>query len=151
MKPLRLYDITESRDGGQSWQKVLDKGPEIGAVDLALDPTDSHTIYATVWNARRTVWSQYAPIEGPGSGLYKSTDGGDHWTQLAGHGLPDSHHRARQAARDDRARARLARPPAVVLVIPGAVIAATVGDPTSLFQLSLVARLTTARPLRAVT
>src|SRR5689334_22511293 len=46
--------VYRSRDGGQSWQKVLDKGSETGAVDLALDPTDSRTIYATVWNARRT-------------------------------------------------------------------------------------------------
>jgi photosystem II stability/assembly factor-like uncharacterized protein len=82
--------VYRSRDGGSTWAKVLDKGPDIGAVDLALDPSDSRTIYATVWNARRTVWSQYAPMEGPGSGLYKSTDGGDHWTQLTGHGLPDS-------------------------------------------------------------
>ena len=82
--------VYRSRDGGATWQKVLDKGPDIGAVDLAFDPADTRTIYATVWNARRTVWSQYAPIEGPGSGLYKSTDGGDHWTQLAGHGLPES-------------------------------------------------------------
>jgi photosystem II stability/assembly factor-like uncharacterized protein len=82
--------VYRSRDGAQTWEKVLDKGSEIGATDLALDPADSDTIYATVWNARRTVWSQYAPLEGPGSGLYKSTDGGDHWTQLTGHGLPDS-------------------------------------------------------------
>ena len=82
--------VYRSRDGGRTWQHVLDKGPEIGAVDLSLDPTDPRTIYATVWNARRPVWSQYAPLEGPGSGLYKSTDAGDHWTQVTGHGLPES-------------------------------------------------------------
>src|SRR5262249_12105194 len=63
---------------------------ETGAVDLAFDPGDSRTIYATTWNARRTVWTQYAPLEGKGSGLYKSTDGGSHWTQIAAHGLPES-------------------------------------------------------------
>ena len=69
---------------------MLDRGPETGAVDLAIDPANSKTIYATTWNAHRPPWSQYAPIEGPGSGLFKSTDGGDHWTQLTGHGLPES-------------------------------------------------------------
>jgi photosystem II stability/assembly factor-like uncharacterized protein len=82
--------VYRSSDGGRTWQKVLDRGPDTGAVDLAIDPTNSRTLYATVWTARRTVWSQYAPIEGPGSGLYKSTDGGDHWTRISGHGLPES-------------------------------------------------------------
>jgi photosystem II stability/assembly factor-like uncharacterized protein len=82
--------VYRSRDGGRTWQKVLDRGPETGAVDLALDPADPRTIYANVWNAHRPPWSQYGPIEGPGSGLFKSTDGGDHWMQLAGHGLPES-------------------------------------------------------------
>jgi photosystem II stability/assembly factor-like uncharacterized protein len=82
--------VFRSTDGGRNWTKVLDRGLETGAVDLALDPGDSRTIYATVWNARRPVWSTYAPLEGPGSGLFKSTDGGDHWTQLTGHGLPEA-------------------------------------------------------------
>jgi photosystem II stability/assembly factor-like uncharacterized protein len=41
-----------------------------------------------MWNSRRPPWSQYGPLEGPGSGLFKSTDGGDHWTPLTGNGLP---------------------------------------------------------------
>jgi photosystem II stability/assembly factor-like uncharacterized protein len=82
--------VYRSRDGGRSWQKVLDRGGETGAAELAMDPTDSRVLYATVWNARRPVWSQYAPLEGPGSSLWKTTDGGDHWTQIAGHGLPST-------------------------------------------------------------
>ena len=82
--------VFRSADGGETWQKVLDKGPEIGAADLALDPRNAQVLYATVWNARRPPWSQYPPLEGPGSGLYKSTDGGDHWSELRGHGLPES-------------------------------------------------------------
>jgi photosystem II stability/assembly factor-like uncharacterized protein len=42
-----------------------------------------------MWQARRPPWSVYGPLEGPGSGLYKSTDGGDHWSQLTGNGLPE--------------------------------------------------------------
>ena len=82
--------VFRSTDGGAHWQKVLDKGPEIGAADLAMDPANSKLLFATMWNARRPVWSQYAPLEGPGSGLYRSSDGGNTWTELKGHGLPDS-------------------------------------------------------------
>src|SRR5471030_3043790 len=82
--------VFRSRDGGRTWQKVLDRGPDTGAVDLAFDPANSKAIYATVWNARRPVWSQYAPLEGPGSGLFKTIDGGDRWTRIAGHGLPEN-------------------------------------------------------------
>jgi len=81
--------VYRSTDGGRTWQKVLDKGPDIGAVDLAFEPENPQVIYATMWQARRPPWSVYGPLEGPGSGLYKSTDGGDHWTQLTGNGLPE--------------------------------------------------------------
>src|ERR1035437_4685939 len=81
--------VFRSSDGGRSWTKILDRGPETGAVDIAFDPTNSKIIYATVWTAHRPPWSTYAPIEGPGSGLFKTIDGGDHWTQLTAHGLPE--------------------------------------------------------------
>ena len=81
--------VYRSKDGGTKWQKVLDRGPEIGAVDLAWDPNAPDTLYASMWHARRTPWSQYPPDNGPGSGLWRSTDGGDHWTELKGNGLPD--------------------------------------------------------------
>ncbi|HEX4593433.1 MAG TPA: hypothetical protein VH157_04115, partial [Bryobacteraceae bacterium] len=80
--------VYRTTDGGRTWQKVLDKGPDIGAADLALEPENPQVIYAAMWQARRPPWSVYGPLEGPGSGLYKSTDGGDHWTQLTGSGLP---------------------------------------------------------------
>jgi len=79
--------VFRSSDGGSTWQKVLDRGPETGAVDLAFDPEGSKTIYATTWNGHRPPWSQYAPIE-QGGELWKSTDGGDHWSQITAHGLP---------------------------------------------------------------
>jgi len=81
--------VFRSTDGGQTWRKVLYNGPEIGAVDLAWAPEDPQTIYATLWNVHRPPRIQYGPVEGPGGGLYKSSDGGENWTQIQGHGLPE--------------------------------------------------------------
>jgi photosystem II stability/assembly factor-like uncharacterized protein len=80
-----------STDGGAHWKKVLFNSANpggVGAADLALDPQHPRTIYATLWATRRPPWSVYAPSNLPGGGLYKSTDGGDTWHQLAG-GLPN--------------------------------------------------------------
>ena len=82
--------VFRSTDGGQHWQRVLDRGPEVGVADLAMDPANPKTLYASMWNGRRSVWSQYPALEGQGSGLFQTTDGGDHWTEMKGHGLPDS-------------------------------------------------------------
>jgi photosystem II stability/assembly factor-like uncharacterized protein len=79
--------VFRSRDGGATWQRVLYKSDDVGAIDLAFDPTDAQTIYASLWNTRRPPWSIYPPSYGPGSGLYKSTDGGTNWQQLT-RGLP---------------------------------------------------------------
>src|SRR5258706_7978742 len=79
--------VYRTRDGGATWQKVLFKGNDVGAIDLAFDPGDPQTIYASLWNTRRPPWSIYPPSYGPGSGLYKSTDGGSSWQQLSS-GLP---------------------------------------------------------------
>src|SRR5437667_350004 len=80
--------VFRSTDGGRTWTKVLYKNPDTGAIDLASDPDDPHVVYAALWQARRPAWSQYPPDEGPGSGLYRSSDGGATWTELTGHGLP---------------------------------------------------------------
>ncbi len=79
--------IFRSTDGGASWQKVLYKDENTGGIDLALDPRDARTIYASLWQTRRPPWNVYPPSNGPGSGLYKSTDGGDTWQQLT-NGIP---------------------------------------------------------------
>jgi len=81
--------VYKSTDGGASWTKVLDQGPDIGASDLAIASENSNLLFATMWRARRPPWSVYAPIEGPGSGLYRSRDGGQTWMHLSGAGLPD--------------------------------------------------------------
>jgi photosystem II stability/assembly factor-like uncharacterized protein len=80
--------VFRSRDGGQSWQKVLFKDDDTGAIDLAFDPRDSRIIYVALFHTRRPPWNVYPPSYGPGSGLYKSTDGGDTWLPITGHGLP---------------------------------------------------------------
>lgn len=80
--------VFRSPDGGTTWRKVLYKGPDVGAVDLAW-ADDGRTVYATLWNARRPARIQYAPNEGPGSGLYQSKDAGENWARIQGGGLPE--------------------------------------------------------------
>jgi len=79
--------VYRTRDGGATWQKVLFKNDDIGAIDLAFDPQSSQIIYATLWNTRRPPWSIYPPSYGAGGGIFKSTDGGDSWQPLA-NGIP---------------------------------------------------------------
>ncbi len=79
--------VFRTRDGGRTWRKVLFKSDDVGAADLAFDPTDSKVVYASLWNTRRPPWSIYPPSYGPGAGVFKSTDGGDTWNQLT-NGLP---------------------------------------------------------------
>lgn len=76
--------VFRSTDGGHTWQKVLYKDENTGAIDLCFDPGNPQVVYAALYNAHRVPWSTYAPTEGPGSGIYKSTNGGATWTRLAG-------------------------------------------------------------------
>ena len=78
--------VFRSSDGGNSWQKVLYKDANTGAIDLAFGK-DEQTIFASLWHTRRPPWNVYPPSYGPGSGLYKSTDGGNNWTQIT-NGFP---------------------------------------------------------------
>jgi photosystem II stability/assembly factor-like uncharacterized protein len=81
--------VFKSSDGGVHWTKVLDQGPDIGIADLALADDQPNLLFATTWRTRRPPWSTYAPIDGAGSGLFRSQDGGQTWTHLTGAGLPD--------------------------------------------------------------
>jgi photosystem II stability/assembly factor-like uncharacterized protein len=80
--------VFRSLDGGKTWKKVLGPNADTGAIDLIFKPGDANTLYAALWQTRRPPWNVYPPSNGPGSGLYKSTDGGDTWTHLEGHGFP---------------------------------------------------------------
>lgn len=88
-----LYAATPDRgvyrtlDGGKTWQKTLFVNDNVGAVDVTIDPTNSKTVYASLWATRRTPWYTYAPSNAPGGGIYKSVDGGATWKALTS-GLP---------------------------------------------------------------
>src|SRR3974390_3241566 len=79
--------LFRTADGGATWQKALYKDENTGAIDVAFDPKHSRIVYASLWQVRRQPWVFNSG--GPGSGLYKSTDGGLTWRQLTGHGLPE--------------------------------------------------------------
>jgi photosystem II stability/assembly factor-like uncharacterized protein len=79
--------VFRSLDGGVTWEKVLYKDENTGAIDLAFDPRNSQIVYADLWASRRPPWTTGGGYNGPGSGLYKSTDGGTTWRQLTD-GLP---------------------------------------------------------------
>jgi photosystem II stability/assembly factor-like uncharacterized protein len=79
--------VFRSRDGGQTWTRVLFGSARAGAVDLVIDPSNPRVLYATLWEVYRKPWQLWSG--GPGSGLYKSSDGGDTWTNLTRNpGLP---------------------------------------------------------------
>src|SRR5437016_5173187 len=79
--------VYRTRDGGATWQKVLFKSDNVGAIDLTFDPQNSQIVYATLWNTRRPPWSIYPPSYGSGGGIFKSTDGGNNWQPLT-NGIP---------------------------------------------------------------
>jgi photosystem II stability/assembly factor-like uncharacterized protein len=79
--------VFRSLDGGLTWKKILYKDENTGAIDLAFDPSNPQILYADMWASRRPPWTTGDSYNGPGSGLYKSGDGGETWRQLS-NGLP---------------------------------------------------------------
>ena len=81
--------VFRSQDGGATWARVLFVDESTGAVDLAGDPASPDVLFAATWEARRFPWQAYfTPIEGPGSGIWRSIDAGRTWMRLAGEGIP---------------------------------------------------------------
>jgi len=79
--------VFRSKDGGKTWDKVFSRSDKAGAIDLIIDPNSPSTLYAGFWEVGRKPWTLESG--GPGSGIFKSTDGGDTWTELTRNpGLP---------------------------------------------------------------
>jgi photosystem II stability/assembly factor-like uncharacterized protein len=79
--------VYKTTDGGKTWRRILYRNDSTGVTDLVLDPTNPEIIYAALWQAWRTPWQLVSG--GAGSGIFKSTDGGEHWTELTRNpGLP---------------------------------------------------------------
>ena len=74
--PSEERGVYKSTDGGDSWRHILDKGSDVGIADIAMATADPQVLFAATWNAHRPPWSTYAPLEGPGNAIYRSTDGG---------------------------------------------------------------------------
>jgi photosystem II stability/assembly factor-like uncharacterized protein len=78
--------IFRTLDGGKTWDKVLYKDENTGGIDITFDPRNSNILFASLWQVRRAPW--YLNSGGPGSGLYRSHDGGTTWKHLEEKGLP---------------------------------------------------------------
>jgi photosystem II stability/assembly factor-like uncharacterized protein len=80
--------VYRTRDGGKSWEKVLYKSEKAGAIDLVMNPSNPDELFAVIWEFERKAWGP--KTGGPESGLWKSTDGGDTWTEITyNNGLPE--------------------------------------------------------------
>jgi len=86
--PSTQRGVYRSMDGGATWSRMLDRGENTGSSFIRIDPFDSNTLYAGFWDARSGPWEDKNMYNGPHGGLYKSTDGGEHWVELKD-GLPE--------------------------------------------------------------
>lgn len=82
--------VYRSRDGGRTFERILYRDADTGAIDLSMDPRSPNVLYASLWQGRRSPWSMQSG--GPGSGLWRSLDGGDSWEEIVRdpqRGLPE--------------------------------------------------------------
>lgn len=73
--------VYRSKDGGENWEKILETGDRVGAVDLAMDASNPRILFAATWRASRSFWNLSSG--GEGCGLHRSTDGGDTWEEVS--------------------------------------------------------------------
>ncbi|MGQ0649228.1 MAG: WD40/YVTN/BNR-like repeat-containing protein [Gemmatimonadaceae bacterium] len=78
--------VYRTTDGGRTWSRVLYVDENTGANNIVIDQSNPNTMFASMYERRRTAWGYNGG--GPGSGIWKSTDGGSNWTRLKGNGLP---------------------------------------------------------------
>ncbi len=87
--PSEQRGVFKSTDGGDTWRRVLYRNDETGAIDLVIDRNDPNVLYASLWQAFRKEYTMSSG--GPGSGMFKSTDGGETWTEMTRNpGMPQS-------------------------------------------------------------
>lgn len=87
--------VYKTTDGGQTWEKILYIDEQTGAIDLVMDPSDTDTLYAAMWQRIRNKWNDPRNFPGySGSGIHKTTDGGQTWTEI-NDGLPEARYRGR--------------------------------------------------------
>ena len=80
--------VFRTKDGGHTWEKILYKSEKAGAADLSMDPMNPRILYATIWETLRQPWDFISG--GLDSGIFRSSDGGDSWTDITDRpGLPD--------------------------------------------------------------
>jgi len=80
--------VYRTKDGGKTWEQVLFKSEKAGAIDLVMNPSNPNELFASIWEFERKAWG--SKTGGPDTGLYKSTDGGDTWTEISyAKGLPE--------------------------------------------------------------
>ena len=79
--------IFRTEDGGKNWKRVLYKDAKTGGIDITFDPSNANILFASLWQAKRSPWTMESG--GPGSGLYRSADGGTTWKEVKEHGFPE--------------------------------------------------------------
>ena len=96
--PSEERGVFKSTDGGDTWERVLYRNDETGAIDIVIDQNNPDVLYASLWEAYRKEYQMSSG--GPGSGMFKSTDGGETWTEMTRNpGMPQRRRRRVPAAR----------------------------------------------------